>query len=130
MSEEMQILGNTPTPPIFIVDGLDVGVFASVDDAVLQLEAVDVNNGEYSSYDAEGRSLRLTTDGERVIAQLAETEPSHADELSTVLRDFLKAVGVDGVDDCSCDLQCLVEISRKFIYSPPRFWPFRKRSRK
>lgn len=112
---ETRVLGNQPIPPIFIVDGLDVGVFASVDDTVLQLEAVDVNNGEYSSYDAEGRSLHLTTDGETVIAQLAEVKPSHVDELSTVLRDFLKAVGAEGVDDSSCDLKCLVEISRKFI---------------
>src|SRR5215510_8023151 len=91
-----RVLDNSPTPPIFIVDGLDVGVFESLDDAVLQLEAVDVENGEYSSYDAEGRSLRLMTHGDRVLAQLDEREPSHADELSAVLRDFLKAAGIDG----------------------------------
>ena len=123
-----RVLGDNPIPPIFVVDGLDVGVFASVDDAVLQLEAVDVKQDEYFSYDGEGRLLRLIADGDRVTAQLAETEPSHAEELSTILRDFLKEMGVKGVEDSSCDFQCLVEASRKFIYSPPRFWPFRKRS--
>jgi hypothetical protein len=85
--------GNNPTPPIFIVDGLDVGVFASLEEAVLQLEAVDVRNGEYSGYDATGRSILLTTDQDKVVGQLAQKEPSHANELVMALRDFSEGVG-------------------------------------
>jgi hypothetical protein len=104
-----------------------VGIFGSVEEAVLQLEAIDVKRGEYSTYDAEGRLLQLAVDGDRVTAHLAETQASHAQELSTALRAFLKAMGVSRAEDPLCDLQCLVEASREFIYSPPRFWPFRKR---
>jgi hypothetical protein len=122
------VLGINPTPPVFVIDGLDVGVFKSIEDAVLQLEPVDVNRGEYSAYDGEGRSLRLAVDGSKVTAHLAEAKASHADELSVALREFLKAMGEKTADDPGCDLPCLVEASRTFMYSPPRLWPFRKRS--
>ena len=120
------VLMNNPKPPVFVIDGLDVGVFKSVEDAVLQLEPIDVNRGEYSAYDAEGRLLRLAVDGAKITAHLAETEPSHVDELSAALRGFLKAMGIMTVDDPECDLRCLVEASQQFIYSPPKLWPFGK----
>jgi len=122
-----RILDQNPTAPIFIIDGLDVGVFASLDEALLQLESIDVKTGEYSSYDAEGRRIQLTVDGDKVIGHLAAPTSTHAHELSAALREFLKAMGESNAEDADCDLQCLVELSRKFIYSPPRIWPFRKR---
>jgi len=74
-----------------------------------------------------GRRACEALDDFAVTAHLAETQASHAQELSTALREFLKAMGVSRAEDPLCDLQCLVEASREFIYSPPRFWPFRKR---
>jgi hypothetical protein len=118
---------NNPIPPIFVIDGLDVGIFASIDDAVLQLEPVDVQRAEYSAYYAQGRLLQLEVKGPRVMAYLAEANASHGEELSAALRLFLKAMGVMTADDPTCDLACLVEASRKFMYSPPKLWPFRKR---
>jgi len=122
------VLSNTPTPPVFVIDGLDIGVFASVEEAVLQLEPVDVKQGEYSAYDSEGRLLGLAVDGGKVTAHLVDAQASHADELAGKLRGFLKAMGATTADDPECDLRCLVEASRKFMYSPPKFWPFRKRT--
>jgi len=121
------VLDKNPKPPIFVIDGLDVGIFASIEDAVLQLEASDIKRGEYATYDAHGRLLELTVDGERILAHLSEHEPDHAEELSEALREFLKAMGVSSAADPNCDLPCLVRESSRFVYSPPRFWPFRKR---
>ena len=113
-------------PPIFVIDGLDVGVFKSIEEAVLQLEPLDVDRGEYSAYDAQGRLLKLVVDGARVTAQLAESEASHARELSALLREFLEAMGELNETDPECDLRYLVDASRRFIYSSPKFWQFRK----
>lgn len=122
------VLRSKLTPPIFVIDGLDVGVFKSIEDAVLQLEPVDVNRGDYAAYDAEGRLLRLAVDGLKVTAHPVESEASHAKELSVALSEFLRAMGVMTDDDSEYDLRELVEASRKFMYSPPKLWPFRKRS--
>ena len=82
------VLMNNPKPPVFVIDGLDVGVFKSVEDAVLQLEPIDVNRGEYSAYDAEGRLLRLAVDGAKVTAHLAETEPPTSTSFLPRLEGF------------------------------------------
>jgi hypothetical protein len=69
-------------------------------------------------YDAEGRLLRLETNGWRVAASLAEDEPTHALELEAALRKFLRATGESVADDPASDLNCLVNACRKFIASP------------
>jgi hypothetical protein len=43
-----------PHPPIFAVDRLDVAGYASLDDALLSLEPIDVTNGVDLVYDARG----------------------------------------------------------------------------
>jgi hypothetical protein len=112
-----------PHPPIFAVEGLDVAVYSSLEDALLHLEPIDVANRINLVYDAKGRLLHLSTDGKRNTAQLAEQEPLHANELAAALRAFLGAVGDAAAADPLCDLACLVEASKKFTYSPPRPWP-------
>jgi len=123
------ILKQNPRPPIFIIDGEDVGIFSSLDDALLQLEAIDVLHGEYTAYDADGNLLELSVDGERIVAKLPQSEPCRAEQLSTALRQFLDHMGVTRATDPACDLSCLVEESKKFLYFPPRVWPFTKRGR-
>ena len=53
--------------PIFIVDagGGDLSPYGSVADAELQLETIDLRNGCYVGYDAEGRLLRLEAAAEK-----------------------------------------------------------------
>ena len=65
---------------IFIVEGNDVSSYASIEDAQLDLEVIDVENDEYVGYDHEGRLLKLDVDGKkkRVVITLAEDKPSHA----------------------------------------------------
>lgn len=97
-------------PPVVIVDrrGNDISIHASIEDAQLHLEAIDVKNSEYRAYDSEGCLLALDvvidktsvlfgffqTSVERVRIRQAEDEPLHADELRTALLRFLEALGV------------------------------------
>jgi hypothetical protein len=117
---EGMVMGE-PQAPIFAVDGLDVAVYATLDDALLHLEPIDVANKVNLVYDAKGRLLHLLTDGKKNVAQLAEQEPLHAGELAAALRAFLAAVGETVPDDLLCDLPCLVEASKKFTYKPWRW---------
>jgi hypothetical protein len=86
--------------PYFIVDGDDVCMFGSIAKAERVLEAVDVRDGAYVGYDAEGRQLQFKTLPRRhvlafrsrqpeVCIALAEEQPSHNEELRTLLARHL-----------------------------------------
>lgn len=110
---------NNPVLPIFVIDeDLDVSVSASVEDAELDLEAIDVKAGGLVAYDAEGRQLRLEAKGSQVTISLAEDKPNHATELEAALRNFLRASHDPAGDDPTCDLKCLVNACGKFASSP------------
>ncbi len=96
---------NLPANPIFVFDvnGNDVAAYSSVAEAEDHLEAIDVRNGEYEAFDAEGRLLHLTVEkrngfwslgGEVVRITPAETEPNHVGDLYKKLSAFLKATNV------------------------------------
>ena len=137
--------------PIFIVDagGGDLSPYGSVVDAELQLEAIDVRNGCYVGYDAQGRLLRLEAAAEKasitwmewflaprrstqrlraedkISITLAEEEPTHTSELSKALSTFLTRVGTPPTDPS--DPQKLVESFRPLIRQVrrvPRKWGF------
>lgn len=103
-----------PIPPIFLVEDLDVGIFISLEDAELQLEPFVVQQGRDVAYDAQGRPLRLETDGSRVRISLVHDEPTHAGDLTAILRQYLKEKNEPLADDPTCDLSSLVEACRKF----------------
>jgi hypothetical protein len=46
--------------PIIVNDHGDVSIYRSLEDVERALEVIDVRNGEYSAYDADGRPLLLT----------------------------------------------------------------------
>lgn len=50
------------TPPIIVLEGYDVEVFPSVQEAELYMEPIDVRNGEFECYDAGGRKLSVTVE--------------------------------------------------------------------
>ncbi len=106
---------SSAVPPIFVIDEEDVIVYESVE---VNLEPIDVKAGGLVAYDAEGRLLRLETDGWGVTVSLAEEKPTHALELEFALRKFLKSTHESVADDPACDLNCLVNACRKFITSP------------
>lgn len=104
--------------PIFVIDGRDVGVFASIEDVQLQLEAIDVQNQEYLAFDADGRSLQLAVREGQVRVSLGEERPSRRHDLETALRDFLTHMKEPAAQDPACDLRCLVATCHKFIHNP------------
>lgn len=104
------VVMNSIKPPIVIVDrrGDDISIHASIEDAQMHLEAIDVRNSEYRAYDSEGRLLDLDVIGgkksvlfglfqtrvEYVRIHQAEGEPMHTDELRAALFQFLRKLGV------------------------------------
>ena len=47
---------------VYYTGGGDIDIYESVDKALCSMEAIDVKNGEYEVYDAEGFPLLLSTD--------------------------------------------------------------------
>ena len=103
-----------PVTPIVVIEDIDVSIYASVEDAQIDIEPIDVKTGGLVAYDAEGRLLRLETNGFSVTISLAEDESRHAVELENALRNFLKALNEPIGDDPKCDLalsrQCLSQV--------------------
>lgn len=102
------------TPPIFIVDGLDVGIFESLRDVELHLEPIGANNQTREIYDAEGRLIRVDVKGNRVTAVVEEANPTHARELEAALRAFLGEMNEPLASDPECDLTCLIRACAKY----------------
>jgi len=100
-----------PEPPIFILEGHDVGIFDSLRQAQNQLEPVDVKAGIYQGYDAHGRRLGISTDGRDIFMEVMERAPTDFSSLENELRAYLLSLGENGAGEVGCDLPCLVEIS-------------------
>ena len=102
-----------PVPPIFVVEGLDVSVHASVEDAALSLEPWWVEQNEGSAYDSEGRLLEFWIDKHNVRISLSEEIPRHASTLRSILLSFLSAVGEPVGGDSDSSLASLVKLCAK-----------------
>jgi hypothetical protein len=57
-----KILMTMPTYPIFVLEGLDIAKYDSIEIARRALEPIDVRNAVYEAYDILGRRLKLTVD--------------------------------------------------------------------
>lgn len=78
-------------PPVFVVEGGDVSAYESLQGAMDAIEGVDVEDGLYAVYDADGRRIvlrgvgvqrsRFTVDVGLVRVESVESEPTGADEL-------------------------------------------------
>jgi hypothetical protein len=102
--------------PIFVIEGMDIAMYNSLDQIQKQLESVDVKNQIYSTYDYEGRLLKLDTDGKQINVIFVEEDPRHARDLEEKLRRTLRFLKEPRADDETCDLQCLVKVSQKYIW--------------
>ena len=80
-------------PPIFVNDDGDFLIFESVELAERYLEPWE--SDLFTAYDCEGHFLCLVPFRSLVRIQLAETEPSHIDELRHILINFFAQVGID-----------------------------------
>lgn len=71
--------------PIFIKDESGcVEVYATIEDAINSMEAIDVNEGIYFGYDREGKHLVITTNKKDEI-QLGESDIYEPDKLRKCL---------------------------------------------
>lgn len=90
--------------PIIVAEANDLSFYASLEDVEWHLEAIDVDNGEFVAYDADGRHVPLSTKrlhprkflgmisvpgAEVVVASAPEEEPRHAKDLRRVLVRYL-----------------------------------------
>jgi hypothetical protein len=110
-------------PPIIVDEHGDLTFYASAREAEAALEPVDVENGEYTAYDSEGRILNLQINKktvpaffglfkqtvERVSVESAEDEPRHAGDLRAALASFLERLGEPAGWLRSASLKELVE---------------------
>lgn len=54
-------MSDNPRPPILLAEGEDISVFKTVAAAASYAEAIDVDDGVYKAWDAQGRLLTLST---------------------------------------------------------------------
>lgn len=71
----------------------DLHVFRSVEEATGYLEAIDVENGEYEAFDAEGFPLTLSVAGSRVRIERTSGVPPKKEEVEAKLRSFVGDAG-------------------------------------
>lgn len=107
--------------PIIIAEGFDVTLYTSISDAELDLEAVDVKEGIFRGYDAEGRLLDISTNRNKVVICPAEEDPHHAKELQIFLTNFLKTCRPDIVLPQNRNLDSLIEACKEYTYVAPKF---------
>jgi hypothetical protein len=82
---------------VFVFAGLDLTMFPSMADAQDWLEAIDVDDGEYTAALTEaGRVIRMRTQDGLVVLEL--TDKLDAGLLRTLLREHGQAIGQTGIE--------------------------------
>jgi len=118
--------------PLICVDGYDVNVYATEEEAALDLEPIDIRNGEYRFFDAAGCVVdayvhggteynddkkrwyiikSLPNDGQIRFSKRLPEECQQA-ELTLLLKDFLKTCKRDADAD---DLDSLISEIVRFL---------------
>jgi len=87
------------TPPIIIDDHGDIGLYANLEDAAADLEAVDVLDEAYEVFDSTGRIIRATAEGinSKVTLTIDTSRPPVPDLLAERLRLFIENVGPERI---------------------------------
>jgi hypothetical protein len=84
-------------PPIVIEECGDVYVYESVEDAQLDIEAIDVIDGVYRVFDSEGTILRPFASSEYSPVEIDEPEVASKkpELLAEILRQYVRDVGAE-----------------------------------
>jgi len=115
-------------PPIFLLlnGSFLEDIYLTVDDLEINIEAYDVESGDYTSaYDAEGKLLSVDYDRtveiweSKVFVSLKENEPKFKQELESELRIYLKGLNDEVADNVNSDLPTLVQAIIPYAYKPP-----------
>lgn len=110
-----RILMATILFPIFVIEGLDIVAFNSIEAAEQFLEPWWVKEKLGKVYDSEGRLLELIAEDSTVKISSSEEIPMHISELRKVLFDFLKITRNDQCFDPNHELSYLVKEVLKII---------------
>ncbi|MGW5194759.1 hypothetical protein ACWEOO_36260 [Kribbella sp. NPDC004138] len=82
---------------VFVFAGLDLTMFPSMADAQDWLEAIDVDDGEYTAALTEiGRVISMRAENDLVVLEL--TDELDADLLQRLLREHGQAIGRPGIE--------------------------------
>lgn len=82
------------SPPIFVVEGFDIHVFATVEEAERWLEGPDVD--DIRVIDAEGRLVPARAVGQSAeLGSVGDPEPALRAELHGLVAGRLRAIGID-----------------------------------
>jgi hypothetical protein len=100
--------------PVIVAEGLDILFYDDIEDAEKHLEPIDVDNGIYVAYDADGRLLKIQNDDNKISISIFEQNPTHRKSLEDLLRKFLDFCHDPAARDNLCTLSGLIEASRKF----------------
>ena len=100
--------------PIYLLskDCGEVAQYDSVGHLLGHLEAIDVENCEFSAWDARGRSLNLAVDGNGLITVGMAAEQTGRTELQAALTADAAQLGIDLSTVSSSDPASLFELIR------------------
>jgi hypothetical protein len=82
-----------PTPPIIVNEHGDVTLHAGLESAAAELEAIDVENGEYEYFDAVGRVIEGSVSEGKIVLTVREADPPRPEALLAILRQYVEVVG-------------------------------------
>ena len=107
--------------PIFITEDYDLGIYASIEDAKIYLESIDVANGIYIGYDSLGNLLSLSVsdneklnDDDKIIITLSKPLKNCEKKLEKIIRDFLDYMNNPVGKDLNYSLADLTQYCLKF----------------
>lgn len=106
-------------PPIIINESGDITLFSSLEEAEKYLEAIDVINGVYQGYDAEGHPLKLKALNDRVTIKIESDAQNRVFELEKLIRTALANVGRSCDHVPLGDIERLVKEAEFFAELPP-----------
>lgn len=105
-----------PVPPLFVFEDADLSAYRSVDEVCGDLEAVDVRNGLFESFDGEGYPVDLLTSGYAVVgAQRIKGQASDMKAVIARVREHARVLGprrLGQIDIETADLTSLAEAIR------------------
>jgi hypothetical protein len=116
--------------PIILIDkcGHDLSIFKNVDEAIKEIEPIDVRNDEFDCFDSDGRLLAVSIKSTRIYIafglipyrreyihiESGEELPSHAEELKERVKSFLRALSIEEDIYFGKSLHELIAIAKKY----------------
>jgi len=78
--------------PLIIDEHGDVSLYWSLEELKSDIEPIDIENGEYVAYDADGKNLRLDAHSDRIVkVVIDENVPINLNNVTIALKRFIAA---------------------------------------